>query len=251
MREILPRGLRECDAVICVSNFTRDEAMELFDLEPDRLHVVPSGVDRDFYRPIGESKELEAVRGKRNLPMSFFICVATLEPRKNLEGLLRAMARLREIMPDPPKLVCVGRRGFQATGLRRMVRDLNLGNEVFFIGYVERREIPILYNLALALVVPSFYEGFGLPVLEAMACGTPVVSSDCPALKETGGAAARYVSPTDADQLAHALKSLSLSATLRVHMRRKGLEHARNFTWRETARKTLGIYEKVHRISGG
>ncbi len=247
LRETLPERLPECEAVICVSNFTRDEAAEFFDLDPNRVHVVPSGVDADFFRPLNDAESLDAARRKWNLPMEFILSVATLEPRKNLKSLLRAMVQLRNIMPDPPKLVCAGSEGFQTSGMRELMRELDLGNEVFFIGHVGQKDLPSLYNLALASVSPSVYEGFGLTVLEAMACGTPVVAGDCPAHRETGGAAAVYVPSSDPERFAEEIKNLCLSATKRVEMSGKGLERARKFSWRETARKTLGIYESLAR----
>lgn len=244
MRETVPGRIQQCAAVICVSYFTRQEALDLFGLDPDRVHVVHSGVDHEMFRPISDPSRLENARGRLNLPNQFFLHVGTLEPRKNLEGLLRAMARLKRIMKEPPKLVCVGAEGFQTSPIHRAFAELKLQDDVFFTGYVPDDLLPEIYNLATALAAVSSYEGFGLPVLEAMACGVPVVASE--AFREAAGDAAIYAPPDDPDLLARALKQVAGSLELQVEMRRKGLERARGFSWRETARKTLAIYERVH-----
>jgi glycosyltransferase involved in cell wall biosynthesis len=247
MRESLPKRLRTCAAVICVSDFTRREALRFFDVDPRRLHVVPSGVDLDIFRPIQDGDMLGRIRAKYHLPSEFLLSVATLEPRKNLDGLCRAYARLRETMSDPPRLVCVGGKGFQMERIRRVVEDLRLGDGVRFLGFVDHGDLPAIYNLALMTVIPSLYEGFGLPVLEAMACGTPVLASGAEALRETGGDAAAYAEATDPGQMAEAMKSLILSDSRRRELRAKGLDRVKEFTWQETARRTLAIYETARK----
>jgi glycosyltransferase involved in cell wall biosynthesis len=222
MRETVPGRIQQCAAVICVSYLTRQEALDLFGLDPERAHVVHSGVDHEMFRPISDPSRLE----------------------KNLEGLLRAMARLKRIMKEPPKLVCVGAEGFQTSPIHRAFAELKLQDDVFFTGYVPDDVLPVIYNLATALAAVSSYEGFGLPVLEAMACGAPVVATE--AFREAAGDAAIYVPPDDPEQIARALKQVAGSLELQVETRRKGLERARGFSWRETARKTLAVYERVH-----
>jgi glycosyltransferase involved in cell wall biosynthesis len=245
MRKTLPTALHTCDAVLCVSEFTRDEALDLFDLDPSLLHVTRLGVDRDRFHPVTDVETIEAVRRELNLPHEFFLTVATLEPRKNLAGAIRGMAHLRSLLATPPKLVCVGAQGSEMGNLRRLVRNLGLGNDVFFTGPVRGDLLPALYSMALALIEPSFYEGFGLPVLEAMACGTPVVANNIPALREVGGDAVRLVDATDPESLARDLKDLAESPARRVAMSRAGLEHSATFSWRQTARETLGVYNML------
>lgn len=246
MRATLPGRARLADAVICVSDFTRREAIECLQLDPAKTHVVHHGVDPETFHPIRDGDPaLENVRRRLNLPSQFVLSVATLEPRKNLESLLRAMALLRDRMQDPPKLVCVGGQGFRTSAIYKTYRELKLANDVFFTGYVPDTDLPGLYNLALALVEPSLYEGFGLPVLEAMACGTPVIASQVEALREIAGEAAVFFPPTAADTLAEAIRAMAESPAHRLEYARRGLDHAREFSWRDTARKTLAVYERI------
>jgi len=245
LRATLPRALRRCQAVICLSEFTRGEVLEFFEIEEGRTSVAHPGVDTSVFHPMRESERLEAVRVRLNLPRDFLLTVATLEPRKNLETLLRAMARLRDILSDPPVLVCAGAEGFQSAALYRLMTDLRLSPNVAFTGYVPDEDMPVLYNMALALVMPSLYEGFGLPVLEAMACGTPVIASDIPALREAGGDVAQYAPPTDPVAMAEAMRDLVLSDSRRTAAYERGLARAAGFPWRETARKVLAVYERL------
>jgi glycosyltransferase involved in cell wall biosynthesis len=245
MRETLPRLIHECDAVVCVSHFTRDEAVELLGLDPARAWVAHAGVDTTRFRVLDEGLCIDFARKRLVLPLQFFLTVATLEPRKNLQGLFEAYARLKAITPDPPKLVCVGEEGFQTDEIYARLDALQLRDDVFFTGFLENEDLPYLYNLAVAMVMPSLYEGFGLPVLEAMACGTPVLASRIPALQETGGDAALYIPPEDAAGWAEAMRRLADSSALQVQLREKGLARVGQFAWSDTARKTLAVYEKL------
>ena len=252
MRETLPKRIRDCAAVICISEFTREEALKFFDIDPARLHVIYLGIDHERFRPI-EKSELLKNTGQISVPLpkDFLLTVGTLEPRKNLEGLCRAVARLRELRPDAPPVLCVGASGFQTEGLARLVADLHLSDRMIFAGFVDHATLPILYNKALAVIAPSLYEGFGFPVLEAMACGTPVIASDAAAFREAGGdAVAAYASATDPEAMAEAIAGVIDSDEVRQEARARGIERTAQFSWEETARKTLAVYEAVGRESG-
>ncbi|MBN1867960.1 glycosyltransferase family 4 protein [Candidatus Sumerlaeota bacterium] len=243
MHRTVPRKIRTASVVICDSEFTRREALELLDLDPGRARVVPLGVDHALFRPILDEERRDAVRRRWNLPFNFILTVATLEPRKNIEGMLRAMAALREILKDPPPLVCVGAEGFQTEEIHRLVVELGLFNDVAFLGYVPDEDLPAIYSQAMLVVAPSHYEGFGLPVLEAMACAAPVLASDIEGLRETGGDAAAYVDARDPHRVAESMQTILLSETRRAELRSRGPERAAAFSWRATARGTLGAYE--------
>lgn len=244
MAQTLPERIGECAAVICMSEFTRREALEALPIEEGRTRVVPLGVDRRVFRILPED-EVEAKRRKWNLPRQFVLCVATVEPRKNVFGMLHAMAHLKEMMDDPPQLVWAGGEGFGVEGLREKVRELGLVNDIVFLGYVPREHLVGLYNMAEAFVLASHYEGFGLPVLEAMACGKPAIVSDIPALREAGGQAAVYAPADKPESIAARLRDVLLSPRKRVECARLGLARAQEMTWEKTARATLGVYEAV------
>jgi glycosyltransferase involved in cell wall biosynthesis len=245
MRRTVPERIRSASAVLCDSEFTRREALELLDLDPSRARVVPLGVDHELFRPVLDEARRDVVRRAWNLPFDFILTVSTLEPRKNVEGALRAMAALRDIMKDPPPLICVGAEGFQTDEIHRLVAELNLFNHVVFLGYVPEEDLPAIYSQALLVVLPSHYEGFGLPLVEAMACAAPVLASDIECHRETGGDAALYVDARNPHRMAEAMRAILLSETHRAELRSCGPERAAAFSWRETARGTLGVYESV------
>jgi glycosyltransferase involved in cell wall biosynthesis len=167
--------------------------------------------------------------------------VGTLQPRKNLGLLVEAWAVLRERMESPPKLLLAGKRGWLYEPLVRSVEERGLGDLVKFADYVERADLPALYSGALALTFPSLYEGFGLPALEAMSCGTPVVASNASSIPEVVGDAGLLLDPRDVGAWAGAVERLSHDDTAQRDMSRKGLARAARFTWERCARETFGV----------
>jgi glycosyltransferase involved in cell wall biosynthesis len=177
--------------------------------------------------------------------------VGTIEPRKNLTRLVEALHLLREKGLDIP-LAVVGQKGWLYTGLFHRLEELGMEDSVHFPGYVAMSDLPLLYGAATIAAMPSVYEGFGLPVLEAMACGTPVVCSSASSLPELGGKAARYFDPYDVDAMAAAIHSVWTRGSLREEMREQGLEQAAKFSWERAAEETLALYDgvlAVHRQS--
>ncbi len=207
----------------------------------ERIAVIPLGVEPGF-RPIHDETFLAALRHKYALPAQVILYVGTLEPRKGLDTLIAAFATLADGFPHD--LVIAGKRGWYTEGLFRQVAQLGLGDRVHFTDYVPAEDLPGLLNLAEVFVFPSRYEGFGLPPLEAMACGVPVISSDAASLPEVVGDAGLLVSPGDPAALAAALRRVLLDAALRARLRVEGPERARLFTWDATARRTLQVYEQ-------
>jgi glycosyltransferase involved in cell wall biosynthesis len=185
-----------------------------------------------------------AVRSRYRLPEGYVLFVGSVERRKNLRGLLQAYARLLETDVACP-LVIVGTRRRGAGEIGRTLQELHLEESVIFTGYVPDADLPAIYTGADLFVFPSLYEGFGLPPLEAMACGTPVVCSNAASLPEVVGDAAIMVDPYDVEGLAEAMLRVLTDADLREHLRRKGLERARQFTWERTARETVAVYREV------
>jgi glycosyltransferase involved in cell wall biosynthesis len=232
--------VRRARAIVAISRFTGDEVERLLHVPATRIHVTYLGVDGDF-RPLPPD-QVTAFCRQRGLPDHYLLYVGNLEPRKNLSRLVRAYASLRHL--DIP-LVLAGARGWGYADLFRQVESLGLTRQILFPGFVPREELPLWYNGATALVYPSFYEGFGLPPLEAMACGTPVLTSNSSSLPEVVGEAGLQVPPDDVDVLAAALQRLVQDAELRADLRRQGLERARQFTWERMAQETAALYRRV------
>lgn len=239
---MVPRFLKRADAVIAVSECTARDARRLLGLDPARIAVVPSGVDARFRPPTGT--EVAETRARLGLPDRYLLYVGTVEPRKNLPTLLRAYAALRR-RGDSPRLVVAGRLGWLTDGFFKSLRELDLESDVIRLGYVADADLPALYGGAEAFAFPSRYEGFGFPVLEAMACGTPVVCSSASSLPEVAGDAALLHDPNDAAALADALARLVSDRELRAELRARGLTQAARFTWSRAARETRAVYERA------
>ena len=181
----------------------------------------------------------------RRLPDSFVFALGTLEPRKNLVGLLQAYARLPR--PRPP-LYVAGGAGWRFSPIFDTVRQLHLAEDVHWLGYVPEDELPLWYNAARLFAFPSLYEGFGLPVLEAMACGTPVITSTAASLPEVGGKAAVLVPPLDTERIAHEMERILDDSQLRTEMRAAGRIQASRFSWRAMTDQTVNAYARA--VSG-
>ncbi|MCL4371408.1 MAG: glycosyltransferase family 4 protein [Chloroflexi bacterium] len=235
------RAVQSADQVIAVSHATKRDLLELLSVDPEKVTVVHSGVSPEC-RPL-EPEEIEHRRRELGLPERFILFVGTLEPRKNLPTLLRAFARVWKAHRVP--LVVVGGKGWLNEELFRVREELGLGEEVKFVGSVAAQQLVYYYNCATCLVLPSLYEGFGHPVLEAMACGTPAIVSNVPSLTEIAGDAALSVGPEDAEELAAAMGRLLADGGLRQRLIGLGLQRAAAFSWEQTARETLGVYHKA------
>ncbi|MCX6026985.1 MAG: glycosyltransferase family 1 protein [Chloroflexi bacterium] len=225
------------------SESTRDDLQRITHVPESRVHMVPYGVSPSF-RPVHAPHLRRAVAERYGLPSEFLLYVGNLEPRKNLPRLLEAYARLPGRQVVPP-LVLAGTRGWKDAPLRETMERLNLGRRVVFPGYIPQEDLPAVYSMAAAFVYPSLYEGFGLPVLEAMACGTPVITSNVSSMPEVAGDAALLVSPNDVEGLTRALDRVLGEPDLRAELSRRGLARARQFTWRRAAESTLAVYRSV------
>ncbi len=238
---------RRATRVIAISSSTKHDIVRLLGVSESRVDVVACGVDDDF-RPIESEEQLESLRRKRHLPPEILLFVGTLEPRKNLTTLLRSYALLRQRF-DPPPLVVGGPKGWRHEEVFSLAEELGLQKHVLFPGYIPRDELPLWYNAASLFVYPSLYEGFGLPPLEAMACGTPVVASNTSALPEVVGDAGLLVEPTDAEGMADAMYRVLADSELKDTLRAKGLERARTFSWQRAARETARTYDRAMSVS--
>lgn len=234
---------RRATRVIAVSENTRADVMRLYRVPGERIEAIPHGVDPAFHpHPASEVAEF---RRSHSLPDRLVLFVGTLEPRKNLVKLVEAFGKLRARTTQDVKLVLAGGKGWYYDSIFATVERLDLRNQVIFAGYVPNEELPMWYNAADVFAFPSRYEGFGMPVLEAMACGTPVVTARTSSLPEVAGDAALTVPPDDTGALADALHRALQDAALRQQMRAQGIARAAQFTWEETARRTAAAYRRA------
>lgn len=242
------RKLHQADHIIAISKFTRDEVLKFYPIDPERISVVPHAVDPRRFTPAPAPGDAAAIRGL-GLELPYLLCVATIEPRKNLITLIEAYARMRQILraggQKPPHLVITGQPAWGISALEARVREASLQNIVKFTGYLDDELLPPLYRQALGFVFPSVYEGFGLPVLEALACGCPAAVAQAGALPEVAGEAALYFNPKDSDCMARTLTRFISEPHLRADLREAGLHRTREFTWEATARGILDVYRRT------
>jgi glycosyltransferase involved in cell wall biosynthesis len=257
LQRSVPYSVERADHIFADSESTRQEVMRWYGVAPARISVVYPGVDTRF-RVMNanvpeDARQLERVQQEFDLHPGFLLSIGTLEPRKNVTTTIRAFSRYAASGATGTILVIAGGDGWlgQRETLEKLVRDLGLEDQVRFLGYVADPYLPALINLARALIYPSRYEGFGLPVLEALACGVPVITARNTSLPEAGGEAARYIDEAEDDAaLAREIQRVLHDAGEREKMIARGLEHAARFTWEATARRVVELYETVLFRSG-
>ncbi|MCR4407506.1 MAG: glycosyltransferase family 4 protein [Anaerolineae bacterium] len=237
----LPLYCRRATAIIAVSEATKRDLVRCWGLDPARITVVHEAADPRF-RP-ASPEAIATIRQRYGLPPRFLVTVGVIEPRKNLSRLLDALDILRR--EEDVHLVIVGGKGWLTADFFRKLEAFPHRRAVILTGYVPDEDLPAVYSAATLCVQPSLYEGFGLPVLEAMACGTPVVCSRTASFPEVGQDAARYFDPTDAAEMAATIRAVWRDEELRADMRRQGLAQAALFSWARTARATMTVYERV------
>ncbi|MBN1660589.1 MAG: glycosyltransferase family 4 protein [Anaerolineae bacterium] len=240
----MPLYCRRASAVVTVTEASKRDIVAHYRLPPEKVGVIYEAASPEF-RP-APAQAAEVARRRYGLPDDYLIHVGTIEPRKNLSRLVLALDRLaREGLRVP--LVVVGARGWLYDDFFRQLETLDVRDDVYFPGHVPGPDLPLLYNAARASVTPSVYEGFGLPVLEAMACGIPVVASHTSSLPEIGGDAALYFDPYDVDAIAAAVRQVWSDPDLRTALCARGLAQAARFSWDRAAQETMALYENVMR----
>lgn len=233
---------RAATVIIAVSEQTRRDLIELYGVTPDKVHVIYEGID-PIFRPAA-AVEVARVAAKYSPDRPYLLMVGTLEPRKNHAAALHALAQLKRA-GLPHRLIVVGGRGWLFEPIRRRVDELGLQHDVVFAGYAPTAELPPLYTGAACVLLPSLYEGFGFPALEAMACAAPVVCSNVSSLPEVTGDAALHVSPHDPSALAAAVRLILTQPELEAALRRRGPVQAARFRWGHTAAATAALYRDV------
>jgi glycosyltransferase involved in cell wall biosynthesis len=236
---LFSKSINLADRVIAISNSTKQDLIRYFQVPEDKITVTHLAADECF-RPL-PSNNIQRFRDKYRLDFPFILYVGTLEPRKNLPTLIKAFYYLKK-KNISHKLVIAGGKGWKYDSIFQMISNLNLMKDIHFTGYVPKEDLPLLYNAADAFVYPSLYEGFGLPPLEAMACGCPVITSNTSSLPEVVGDAGITINPCDYDKLAETVDNVISDSELKIQLSKMGQARAAEFSWKKCADKTLKIY---------
>jgi glycosyltransferase involved in cell wall biosynthesis len=246
LRLTVRRTARRAARIITVSEFSRQDIINTYRLPPEKIIVTHNGVEPRFTPHPASNNEAADVRRRFSIERNYLLAVGSLQPRKNLARLVRAYAKLRAECADfAHQLVIAGRKLWLSGEVFAEIERQRCVSDVIVTDYVADAELPALYRHATALVYPSLFEGFGLPPLEAMACGTPVVTSKTSSLPEIVGEAALMIDPYDEAALQRAMLEISSDEPLRARLREAGFEQARRFTWRAAAEETLALYKEV------
>jgi len=240
-RRWVPRGIRRADRVVAISECTKNDIVTRYGVNPDKVRVIYCAAG-DAFVPITDQGRLEEVRVKYGLPEKFILFVGSLEPRKNLMRLLEAYAAVKDRIPH--KLVISGKPGWYYREFLERIKEPELAGHVHYTGYADADDLPCLYNLAEIFIYPSLYEGFGLPVLEAMSCGAPVITSDTSSMKEIGEGAALLVDPKSPEDIKNALLKMQQEDTRRK-FRELGFKRAGRFSWDGIIRDYISLYEDL------
>jgi glycosyltransferase involved in cell wall biosynthesis len=241
-------GIQRATRIIAISQFTAKELMDHFGISQDQIDVIYLAADERF-RPLDKTL-VERYKREKGLPEEYILFVGTIEPRKNLKVLLQAYAKLHLGVQRKYPLVIAGNKGWQIDRspydeIKNLAEDLGLGEKIIFTGYVYDKELPYIYNGASIFVYPSIYEGFGLPPLEAMSCGIPVICSNAASLPEIVEDAGLLISPYDSTAWADAILQLLSDTGMQKDYRQRGLQQAAKFTWERCARQTLNTYQRT------
>ena len=242
----LPGSLRRAAAILAVSECTRDDIVREFGVPREKIHVTLNAPPPDFQAP-GPDADTEQTCARYGLTRPYVLFVGVLQPRKNPVRIVRGFVRAKREADLPHVLAIVGKRGWLYDDVFAAVEELDAKQDVVFTGYAEDEDLPALYTAADLFLFPTLYEGFGIPVLEAFACGTPTITSHAAGNAETAGDAALLVDPYSEDEIARGIVEALTNDALRDGLRRKGLARAREFSWERSAKLTIACYEQVAR----
>jgi len=238
---LLPQVLKRTDQIIAVSKNTKKDILEYFPSLKDQITIIYEAVDKSFRK----IKNLEKTRRKYKLDLPFIFSLGSLNPRKNLVTLIKAFSKLKT-QGLKHKLVIGGREGWRFENIFQQARDLVKKGEIIFTDFIPEEDLPYFYNLADLFVFPSLYEGFGIPILEAMACGCPVITSNISSMPEVAGRAALFINnPLDVDEIASKITQVLINSNLKKGLIKKGFVQAVKFSWERTARETIKVYEEA------
>ncbi len=243
VKEKILFAAKKADRIIAISQHTKRDLIQTLGVPEDLIAVIYGGVGEQF-QPIKNQEVLNRVKERYNIKDKYLLFLGTLEPRKNIPGLIRAFHKIKDRFPNY-QLVIAGKRGWKFQEIFKTVEELRLEDRVIFTGYLPEEDIPSLYSGAELFIYPTLYEGFGFPPLEAMACGTPVITSNLSSLPEVVGEGGILIDPNNIDELSRAMESVLADENLRKGLREKGLRQAAKFSWERCARDTLKVYREV------
>ncbi len=246
----IKKTIKRADKIVVVSKFTADELMELYEVPSEKIKVIYNGVDFNLYNENLSKAEIDAVLEKRELTDGkYFFYLGTIEPRKNIYRMVGAYAkcvsRLKAEGKEVPRLVLGGKLGWYYDEILERIKSESIEDNIRLLGYVDENEKPALYSGALAFLFPSLYEGFGLPIAEAMACGTPVLTSNSTSLVEIAGNSAVLCDPLSEDEMAEGMYRLATDPTLRETLSKAGVSRAKEFDWDASAESLYELYKTV------
>ena len=240
-------ALKHAKKIITVSEFTKNEILNLYpETKLDKITVVHNGYNQELFYPINDEQKINEVLNKYGITKPFFLYVGRLEKKKNTPALIEALSIVRENNPEiKEKLVLIGNASFGFDEVKYTITGFNLNQEVCIPGWVEEKDLPYIYNAASAFIFPSKHEGFGIPVLESLACGLPTVVSNLDVLREIAGDSVLYFDQEDKQSIAAAMTKVVKDEKLRAELREKGLQRVQNFSWHKCAAETLQVIEKL------
>ena len=246
MEKEMETSCRRADLIITISEFSKQEIVKYMHVEPKKIAVVPCGIDHSVFHDKIKEEAVTKMKEKYHLAEPYFLYLGTLEPRKNIPVIIRAYAELRKRKGDKiPKLVLAGKCGWGYDAIFALIQELKLEEMVLFPGYVEETDKPAMLRGAVCFLFPSLYEGFGIPPLEAMACGTPVIVSDAASLPEVVGDGGIQVSYDDYEAISNYMELLSENSVYREEWCKAGVEQANAFAWDKSAKRLLTVYDKI------
>jgi glycosyltransferase involved in cell wall biosynthesis len=240
---VVPRSIKKATLVAAMSEYTKQRIVEHYGTDPDKVVVVEPSIDHEVYRPASEA-EVAAVREKYGVRKPYLLYLGTLEPRKNIRRIVGGYLGLPRELQERFQLVMAGGKGWKESDVYELVQQAG-EDKILLPGYIDQADVAALYSGAAAFVYPSVYEGWGMQVLEAMACGTPVITAGNSSLPEAGGDAALYVDATSTAEITAAMQAVLTDEAKAADMRAKGLRHAAQFSWQRSAQKLLEAFERL------
>lgn len=240
----LPKIINKCDGILTVSEFSKQDISKEFNFPEDKIFVTHLAAE-DIYRPLNKCQCKKIIEEEYNIKDNFILYVGGFSPRKNIVGLIEAFSLLSRNTNESLKLVITGKKGISYDIYKKRTVDLNIEDDVIFTDFIPLEKLPIFYNASELLAYPSFYEGFGLPPLEAMACGTPVITSNVTSLPEICYDSALLINPYDIDSLKSGMENVLYDDALKARMIKQGLINSSKYSWNITAKSTLKAYEKI------
>lgn len=248
LKSFTPLAARTADIIIVPSTSVKDNIVQLYHVPQDKIRVIHEAAE-EIFKPMDKQESKEKIRLKYHVETDFILFVGFARSRRNIPSLLNAFSALKKQYGVKHKLVIVGRYDSVNTNYPELIKSLGIESDVIHFGHIADKDLPLFYNSAEILVYPSLYEGFGLPMVEAMACGTPIISSNAPPMPEIMGKAGLFVNPFNINQMARTIHDALVDENLQSKLREKSLERSHLFSWRKTAQSTLEAYREAQERS--